>query len=97
MRNQRFPKKLLFLLLLPLSLLFTFLAAGHPLWVERIYSNTLYLVVQHIQSLLTGFIPFSVGEFIVVLMIFYLIFGISRAILQILAKALKDFTCWAAG
>ncbi|SHJ82932.1 Protein of unknown function [Geosporobacter subterraneus DSM 17957] len=91
MRKQRFPKKLLFLLLLPLSLLFTFLAAARPLWVEQIYSNALYLVVQHMQSLLTGFIPFSVGEFIVVLMIFYLIFGVSRAILQIILKGSDGF------
>lgn len=86
MRNQRFPKKLLFLLLLPFSLLLTFVAAAYPLWIERIYADSIYPLIQRILSLLTGFVPFSVGEFMVIFLILYLIFGLSRGILQIIRR-----------
>ena len=91
MRNQKFPKKLLFLLLLPLSLLLTFVASTRPLWVEQKYAGSLYLLIQRILSLLTGFVPFSVGEFMFIFLVLYLIFGLFRGILQIIRKKSEGF------
>ncbi|MTI55799.1 DUF3810 domain-containing protein [Geosporobacter ferrireducens] len=91
MSNQRFPKKLPFLLLLPLSLLLTAVAAARPSLVEQIYVGSLYPLIQRILSLITGFVPFSVGEFMVILLLLYLIFGFSRGILQIIRRKPEGF------
>lgn len=56
-----------FVLLLPLAILLTFIASKYPSLVERYYTTTIYLYVSQIVSSITGVIPFSVAELILII------------------------------
>ncbi len=64
--------RLPWLLLIPLGLLLPKLAANHPDWIERWFSNGLYPVVHGVLGFISSAVPFSIAEFI----LYALIIGI---------------------
>lgn len=95
------------LVLLPLALVTQRLLAEHPGWVERHYTAGLYpKVVDGLQAL-WGWLPFSMAEFLVSLLILFALRGLVRGMLgwrraqpgerRILATLLRWVSWWWAG
>lgn len=72
------------IILLPISLLLANISAFFPNMVERMYSNGLYPIIGRSLSIITGFLPFSVAEVIVILLFFLIILSIIRAIILLI-------------
>jgi len=76
--------KAVLILLLPLGLLLNSLSHRFPRLTEKLYTNGLYRVLSWLVSRLTGWLPFSVAEFLlfflIVLSIWYLIRFVIRMI-----------------
>lgn len=66
MRNNTFIRKLSFLLFLPLGILLAHGASLYPEAVEKLYASGLYRGIGPLLSSVTGFIPFSVAELLIV-------------------------------
>jgi hypothetical protein len=70
-------KQLLLILLLPLGIFLTQLSKIFPHFIETFYSSFIYKIIAIILSRLTGFLPFSLAELIIVsftlLTLFYVI------------------------
>lgn len=67
MRNKIILKRLKLTLLIPLGIILVYFSSGNPTLVERLYSNGIYQPLGSIISRVFGILPFSVAEFIVIL------------------------------
>lgn len=65
MKESRFSYRFSVVLLIPLGLLLVYFSSGNPKMVEQLYSETVYPPIGRILSRLTGVIPLSVAEIIV--------------------------------
>lgn len=74
-------KKLL-ILLLPLTLIFKYIASLNPSLVEGFYSDKLYRLIIATLTSISKFIPFSISEIIVIILSILAIFYILKAIAE---------------
>lgn len=71
---------LILTLLLPVWYGLVQLLSQQPEWIERYYSNGIYPYISKILRILFGWIPFSVGDVIGLILIFFLLKGIFNLI-----------------
>ncbi len=67
-------KQLLLILLLPLGIFLTQISKMFPTFIENFYSSFIYKIIANILSAITGFLPFSLAELIIVLLYFILLY-----------------------
>ena len=67
MNIKKLPIKLSILLLIPLGAILVYFSSRNPVVVERLYSKAIYPPIGKILSNLTGILPFSLAEILVVL------------------------------
>ncbi|MFT5871700.1 MAG: hypothetical protein ACI8WT_000620 [Clostridium sp.] len=94
MKQSSSVKQLILILLLPLGILLTQLSRMFPNIIEEFYSSFFYKIIAHFLSLITGFLPFSLAELIIVSFAAYLLWYISKTILDLYKcknKRLKIF------
>lgn len=85
MKNKRF---LIYLnLLLVVQVLFVQLISNYPTIIERYYSNGIYIFTSKFLRILFGWVPFSVGD----LLIGILLFGLLRWVYILFKNKFKDF------
>ena len=78
MKNFTFNKRSFLILLLPLGILLTQLSRIFPNLIENFYSSFLYKIIANILSLITGFLPFSLAELIIVSFAIFILFIFSK-------------------
>ncbi|TYQ15912.1 UNVERIFIED_CONTAM: uncharacterized protein DUF3810 [Acetivibrio alkalicellulosi] len=76
-------KKLKLVLLAPLGYLIFFISSFFPGAVENLYSNGIFRLITRVLSILTGYIPFSVAEFIYVSVIIFVLIKLILMIIKI--------------
>lgn len=79
-RNNPINKQLIWLAGLLIFILLIIAARQNPLWVERYYANGFYPAVCHVLRPVLGFIPFSIGDVLYMVIIFLLVAGIMELI-----------------
>ena len=72
-----------FILLLPLAILLTNLSRTYPDFIETYYSSFFYKIIATILSAITGFLPFSLAEIIIVYFSIFALFHALKILLQI--------------
>ncbi|TYP99096.1 uncharacterized protein DUF3810 [Tenacibaculum adriaticum] len=81
-------KKTLYLtILLPVQVLFVYFISQHPTWVEQYYSNGFYPVISKILRILLGWLPFSFGDTLGIILLVLLI----RSIYKLIKNRFKNF------
>ncbi|WZL74291.1 DUF3810 domain-containing protein [Clostridiaceae bacterium 35-E11] len=78
-------KKLFYILFLPIALLLSYYASYVPQFIESIYSKGIYLFIGQLLSLITGLLPISIAEWLIV---FVCLFFIIKLFIMI-AKSTK--------
>ncbi len=91
MKKNKYNKKLLFIMLVPLGMLLSSIASKYPGMVEDYYSTGIYKLIGKTLSLITGVVPSSAGE---LLLIFTVIFTAIRIILLIIKMFRKTDGRW---
>ncbi|MGH4050902.1 MAG: DUF3810 domain-containing protein [Clostridium sp.] len=66
MKNFLSTKQLLLILLLPLGIVITQLSKIFPTFIENFYSSFIYKIIAKILSVITGLLPFSLAELILI-------------------------------
>lgn len=84
-------KKLMLILLAPLGYFIFFLSSLMPTIVEKVYSNFLFKGIAVILSLLTGFIPISVGELFITFVFIFLLVKLVMLIIKIIKNPSNTF------
>ncbi len=85
--KKRFkPKKLLFILLIPLGMLLTQMASNSPALIERYYSGGLYRYIGQGLSRLIGVLPFSLAEILIIITIILILTILVRMIVKIFRR-----------
>jgi hypothetical protein len=69
MKNSIRLRKLMLILLLPVAILLINIASLSPYLVEKIYSRGFYKVISQVLSLLAGWVPFSLIEFVIIIFV----------------------------
>lgn len=64
-------KHLILVILLPIQIVLVQLAKKYPDFIERFYSNGIYPFVSKILRVLLGWIPFSFGDILLVVLLFF--------------------------
>jgi len=79
-----FKFKFLSVILIPLALFIKQVMARYPEFTENVYSRGIYKIIMQPVSLLTGLVPFSVAELVLIILVIYipvrLIYIIIRAV-----------------
>lgn len=91
MEINKYNKKLFFILLIPLGMLLSIIASKYPNIVEAYYSTGIYKPIGIVLSRITGVIPISAGE---LLLIFTIIFAAWRIMLLIIKISRKADSRW---
>lgn len=89
MKKINFRNRYLILLMLPFSILLTFAASQNPFITETIYSSVFYKVTSQILSNITGILPFSLGEFLLICTVVYFIFWLFKTLINIVRNGSK--------
>ncbi len=71
MRNQKIYKILTVLLIMQWA--FIKIIAQYPVFIEKYYSNGLYLYISKFLRIIFGWLPFSVGDILYTLVLFYIL------------------------
>lgn len=79
--------QILLALFLPIQMLLMRLAENHPSFIEAYYSNGIYPYISKFLRLLFGWIPFSVGDMLISLLLFYLL----RIVVLVIKNKFKNF------
>lgn len=82
MRNRKILKRLKLTLLIPIGIILVYFSSGNPAFVERVYSNGIYPPLGSMLSKAFGILPFSVAEFIVILVPAALIVNTVRSLIS---------------
>ena len=97
LKNFASKKQSFLILLLPLGILLTQLSRLFPNFIEKFYSSCFYKIIAHVLSAITGFLPFSLAELIVVSFTVFVFLYILKTILNLYKsknkrlKVLKNF------
>jgi hypothetical protein len=78
--------KILLILLLPLSLCIFYLSSLTPGLIEKFYSNGIYRLISEPLSQITGLVPISVAEIIVIAFVVLVILYVVRTIFKIVVS-----------
>jgi hypothetical protein len=78
MKKNLFTSKIYLLLLLPAGYLLSCLAQFYPTWTEKYFSQGLFMLINPVLSSITGLLPFSLAELLVVVLGLAAIIGIYR-------------------
>ncbi len=89
MKKINFKNRYLILLILPFSIILTFAASNIPFITEIIYSSGFYKVISQILSNITGILPFSLGEFLLIFAVVYFIFWLFKTLISIVRNSSK--------
>ncbi|MBZ9686275.1 DUF3810 domain-containing protein [Clostridium estertheticum] len=73
-------KRLFLILLLPLGIILLQMSRMFPNFIENFYSSFFYKIIASILSAITGFLPFSLAELIVVSFFTFVVWYISKTI-----------------
>ncbi len=84
-------KKLMLLLLAPSGYLIFFLSSFIPHTVEKVYSNFIFKGIAGIFTILTGYIPVSFGEIIIILLFLFLLVKFILLLVRIIKKPSTAF------
>jgi len=76
-------KQLLLILLLPLGIILTQLSKMLPTVVENFYSSFIYKIIANILSVITGLLPFSLAELIIVSFVVLTLLYVLKAIFKV--------------
>ena len=66
MKKFSFNKRLFLILLLPLGIILTQISRVFPNFIEKFYSSFIYKIIANFLSFITGYLPFSLAELLVV-------------------------------
>jgi len=77
-------KQLLFILLFPLGIILTQLSKLFPILIENFYSSFIFKIIANILNLITGVLPFSLAELIIVSFVILTLLYISKTIFKTL-------------
>lgn len=58
---------------LPIQVLFTQLSASNPEWIEQYYSRGIYIYISSFLRTIFGWIPYSVGDVLILFLLLYLL------------------------
>ncbi|TCO79402.1 DUF3810 domain-containing protein [Marinisporobacter balticus] len=86
MKKFKSPYKFMCILLFPISILLSYIASFTPLFIEKIYSNYLYRFIGQSLSIIFGFLPFSIFEFMLLFLLFFIVWKIIGIILKIIKE-----------
>lgn len=75
-------RKRILTLLLPIQLIFVNWMANYPNFIETYYSNGIYTYIASFLRIILGWIPFSVGDVLLLIAIIYLIINFFRFLKQ---------------
>lgn len=89
MNKKGFRKKIFMLLLFPVGMLLSYLASLYPSTVEALYSTGLYKPFGIVLSNITGIIPTSAGELILVFVVIFTVWRITLLIVHIFKQPKK--------
>lgn len=76
-------KQLFLIFLLPLSIILSQMSRVLPNFIEKFYSSFLFKIIANILSTITGFLPFSLAELVIVSFSTFVLFYISKTILHL--------------
>lgn len=82
---KRITPKLLSLILIPLSLLIKWIMSLYPEFIEKYYSQGIYKYFMQPISQLTGLLPFSAGEILLILLVAYIL----ARLIYLIIKAIR--------
>ena len=85
-------KQLFLILLLPLGIFLSKLSIVLPNYIEKFYSSFFYKIIATILSAITGFLPFSMAELIIVSLVVFALWHISKTIFNL--YKLKNKRLW---
>jgi len=89
MKNANELRKLKFLLLLPAGILLIKIASFSPYIVEHVYSRGVYRYMSRFISIFAGWVPISLGELLIILLILFTVMNIIRGAVGIIKKSYK--------
>ena len=87
MRNAIIIRKLKLILLLPIAILLINIASLSPYLVEKIYSRGVYKVISQVLSLIAGWIPFSLIEFVIIIFVLFAIALVIRGVAKLVKSS----------
>lgn len=82
MKNKKIPNKLILILFLPGGILLSYSLSFAPHLVENIYSTGIYKPMGSILSIITGIVPFSAAEFIIISIAVFVIWKLAAVIIK---------------
>lgn len=82
-------KKASLIFFLPLGITISYIASKSPYLIEKLYSNGIYRFIGQYLSRITGIFQFSVGEFLLILVIILFIINIIVTIINIIRHSAK--------
>jgi len=89
MEIKKLLRKAYLIFFLPLGVIGSYIASKSPSSVEKLYSNNIYKFIGQCLSRMTGVLPFSVGEFLLISIILFFIIKIIITIMRIIKKSDK--------
>ena len=78
MKKEKIYKILTILLIMQWA--FVQIIAKYPNFIEKNYSNGLYIYVSKFSRILLGWIPFSIGDILYIAIVFFILKGIFRVV-----------------
>ncbi|MGH4123375.1 MAG: DUF3810 domain-containing protein [Clostridium sp.] len=84
MKKFSFNKQSFLILLLPLGIIFSQISTMFPNYIETFYSSFFYKIIANILSWITGSLPFSFAELIIVSFIIFILWYVLKTIFNLL-------------
>lgn len=76
-------RQFIFILLFPFGILLSKLSLKFPNFIEQFYTSVFYKIIATMLSFITGWLPFSVAELMIVSFVLFVVFYILRTILHL--------------
>ncbi|MBZ9633969.1 DUF3810 domain-containing protein [Clostridium sp. FP1] len=83
MKKFSFNKQSFLILLLPLGIILSQISTIFPNYIENLYSSFFYKIIANILSWITGFLPFSLAEIIIVSFSTFILWYVSKTIFNL--------------
>lgn len=83
MKYQTNLKNFMLICLLPTGMLLFYISSFVPGFVERIYSESAYKLAAQVLSNITGLLPFSIAEFVLISLILFVLFKFIQTMLKL--------------
>lgn len=92
MKKFSFNKRSVLISLLPLGILLTQMSRMFPNFIEEFYSSLLYKMIANILSAITGFLPFSLAELMLVSFVTLILWNFLKTIVDLYKGKNKKLT-----